>query len=148
MKKWLIIVAVIMSIFAISLAEACVKTVEEDNEKIPENADIGEQITANNVQITNGEYLLFSGYSKLPEHTRLQTQLYVNGQPEEWWPADRYVEVSNRQWNITVPLGKDGAPQALSVGSEYVFKVWQKDNPSVSATLPFDLNPPPSLESN
>jgi len=147
MKKHLVAVIGIASILAMCLISGCAEDIEADNSYVPENIDTDEKITSDHVQIKNGEYVHFSGYSKLPDGTYLQTQLYVDGKPqvpEAWWPADRYIKVLDEKWQINVRLGKNGAPQALLVGPTYVFKVWEKDNPSVMATFPFDLNPPPS----
>ena len=146
MKKHLVAVIGIASILAMCLISGCAEDIEVDcsHVDVPENIDTDEEITADHFQTKDGEYVHFCGHSKLPQGTYLQTQLYVGGEPEPWWPADKYVKVRNGKWQINVRLGKNGAPQALLVGPTYVFEVWEKDNPSVMATFSFDLNPPPS----
>jgi len=143
MKSHLFTAAGIMSILAICLIGGCAEDIEVDcsHVHVPENIDTDELLTADHFQTKDGEYIHFCGHSKLPQGTYLQTQLYVDGQPAAWWPADKYVRVRDGRWQINVRLGEKGAPQALSSG---LFKVWEKDNPSVMATFPFDLTPPPS----
>ena len=147
MKRCLITVVGIMSILAICLISGCAEDIEVDcsHVHVPENIDTDELLTADHFQTKDGEYVHFCGHSKLPEGTYLQTQLYIRSQePEPWWPADKYIKVQDGRWQINVRLGEDGAPQALLIGPTYVFKVWEKDNPSVIATFSFDLTPPPS----
>jgi len=135
-----------MSILAICLISGCAEDIEVDcsHVHVPENINTDELLTAVHFQTKDGEYIHFCGYSNLPQGTYLQTQLYIGKDPEPWWPADKYVKVRDRRWQINVRLGEDGAPQAVRDDTHYVFKVWEKDNPSVMATFSFDLIPPPS----
>ncbi len=103
----------------------------------------GKKINANRVRVKNGEFVEFSGITILPDGTYLQTQLYVGDEPEPWWPADKHIQVQDKKWQITVPLGENGAPKYLSMSTYYSFKVWQKDNPAVMAGSGFDLMGPP-----
>lgn len=103
----------------------------------------GKKIGANRSAVKNGEFIEFSGISTLPDGTYLQTQLYVGDEPLSWWPTDKPVQVQNRMWEITVPLGENGAPKYLSMSTYYSFKVWEKDNPAVMAGSGFDLMGPP-----
>jgi len=102
----------------------------------------GKKIGANRSAVKNGEFVEFSGISTLPNGTRLQTQLYVGDKPLSWWPADKLIKVQNGVWEISVPLGENGAPKYLSMSTYYSFKVWEKDNPTVMAGSGFDLMGP------
>jgi len=103
----------------------------------------GKKIGANRSAVKNGDFIELSGTSVLPDGTYLQTQLYVGDEPLSWWPTDKPVQVRNGMWEITVPLGKNGAPKYLSMSTYYSFKVWEKDNPAVMAGYGFDLMGPP-----
>lgn len=122
-------------------SEPIQSSTDEESDNEPETVA---NISANRVHIEKGEYILFSGHSQLPEGTYLQTQLYADDEPEEWWPGERYIEVENGSWQITVRLGENGVPDALLVGPGYFFKVWEKDDPSVWGGIPFDLVGPPA----
>lgn len=109
----------------------------------PPSLEPGTKIDANHSGVKNGELIEFSGISTLPDGTCLQTQLYVGDEPLSWWPTEKPVHVQDGKWEITVPLGKDGAPKYLSMSTYYSFKVWEKDNPAVVAVSGFDLTAPP-----
>jgi len=100
-------------------------------------------ITAVGVHIEKGKSIRFSGDSTLPEGTRLQSELYEGEKKLDWWPGDKLVTVNGGKWEITVPLGKDGAPENLKIGPGYSLKIWQKDNPAVTGDFRFDLVGPP-----
>lgn len=126
-------------------SESIRSSTEDERGSQPETT-ASQEITAIRVHIEKGEYILFSGHSILLDGTLLQSQFYADDEPEEWWPGERYIEVQNGSWQITVRLGENGAPDALLVGPRYFFKVWEKDNPSVWGGIPFDLVGPPAPE--
>lgn len=96
----------------------------------------------------NDGILSFAARTKLADGTYLQTQLFRNENPEPWWPADRLVQVKDGMWQISVWLGKNGAPSTLSTEEGYRLEVWEKDNPShKEQPLYFDLIPPPAPSS-
>lgn len=112
-----------------------------------------EKITARGVHINWGKDISFRGSSVLPDGTHLQTQLYEyedGEQPVAWWPAEKYIQVQDEEWQITVPLSDlDEGTTKLYIGSEtvFLFKVWEKDNPSVMAKYGFELTGPPPAQS-
>lgn len=101
------------------------------------------RILVDHEHVANGEAISFSGQATLPDGTYLQTQLFADGKPETWWPANKYVQVQNGEWEITVRLGENGAPSALLTDTEYLFQIWEKGNPSETDSFPFDLHPRP-----
>ncbi len=113
----------------------------------PPSPESGKKIDANHVHVKNGEVIVFSGTSTLPDGTHLQTQLYVRDDPLSWWPTEKFIQVQDGNWGISVPLGENAAPKYLSMSTYYSFKIWEKDNPAVVAGYGFDLmGPPPTHE--
>jgi hypothetical protein len=92
-----------------------------------------------------GGSIIFSGTSKLPDGTILQSQLYENDILLTWWPADREFPVQKRKWQIKVLLGKDGAPEDVAPCSYYFLKIWVKDDPSIIGGAGFDTIGPPMI---
>ena len=134
---------------AACLVGGCTINADADTDTNLNNAESTPEvkIKVDRVHINWGEDISFSGYSVLPDGTYLQTQLYADDKPEAWWPADKYIQVRSGEWQIIVPLSENAT--TLYVGSEtyFLLKVWEKDNPSVMATFPFDLiGPPPAPE--
>ena len=70
----------------------------------------------------------------------LQTQLYQDEKPLDWWPANQDIKANGYLWEITVTLAEE-----LPVESYYVLKIWVKDNPSLFGIDGFDLQGPPSM---
>lgn len=115
----------------------------------PEEPEPCSILEVRGVSVNVDEDISFRGCSTLPDGTYLQTQLYSRYQPrtynpEVWWPADKYIQVQDGEWQITVPLGEEATN--LYIGSEtiFLFKVWKKDNPSVIAGYMFELMGPPA----
>jgi hypothetical protein len=99
------------------------------------------------VHVELGE-IAFRGRTLLPDGTCLLSQLYVDvnvdDQSVPWWPAETCIRVQEGQWEIGVPLGKDGAPKELDSLIQYKLVVWSQDDPSVESEFWFDLSGPPS----
>jgi len=105
-------------------------------------------LDATGVGVRPGEKITFYGCSTLPDETELQTQLYADKKPAAWWPADKYIQVKNGLWQITVSLsGLSEDITKLYIGSEtyFTFKIWEKDSPSVMAGYMFELMGPPAV---
>jgi hypothetical protein len=81
----------------------------------------------------------FEGTTELYNAT-LQTQLYQDEKPLDWWPAHQDIKANGYLWEVTVTLAKE-----LPVESSYVLKIWDKDNPSLYGIFIFDLKGPPSV---
>jgi len=104
----------------------------------------GGTIATERVQVASGSHIAFEGRSSLPGGTCLLTELAADGAAVSWWPAGQCVEVEDGRWEVSVPLGERGAPEALSEEKQYVLRVWARDDPSVQATpFWFDLSGPP-----
>ncbi len=102
-------------------------------------------IAVEGVQVSLGDRIVFEGRSTLPDATRLNTELSADGSPVAWWPEEMSVEVEGGRWQVSVPLGEEGAPQELSAEKQYVLRVWEWGNPAVEAEpFPFDLSAPPA----
>ena len=134
----------------IYLGDTLILTVIHKTENFYSNVPVSgeEKITAKGVHINWGEDISFHGYSVLPDGTYLQTQLYADDKPQVWWPVDKYIQVRDGKWQITVPLNElSESITKLYIGSEtiFLFKVWEKDNPLVTDTYGFDLKGPPPI---
>jgi hypothetical protein len=98
-------------------------------------------------QVRWGDIIEISGKSNLKDGTQLQTQCFPEGHPDQpiqWWPKD--LEVKNGWWMLTVYPSDYGVPKLG--GSGYIFKLWVKNNPSISLTHVIDLVGPPSIVTN
>lgn len=102
-----------------------------------------ERIRVNHTEA--GLVVEFSGTTTLSDGTILQSQLYEDDKLMAWWPVDKAIQVHDVRWQISVPLGENGAPQELSRCANYVFKIWAKDDPSISGGTYFDLYGPPAV---
>jgi hypothetical protein len=96
------------------------------------------------VRVVPGSHIQFEGQSSLPDGTALSSELLADDAPLAWWPTETVVEVQGGQWQVRVPLGEGGAPQTLSDETQYVLRVWQRDDPAVETRLPFDVAGPPA----
>ena len=107
-------------------------------------------LDATGVSVRSGVAITFHGCATLADGTELQTQLYADKVPAAWWPADKFFQVHNGIWEVTVSLSSLSEDETgLYVGSEIIFsfRIWQKDNPTVMAQYMFDLmGPPPAPE--
>ena len=88
--------------------------------------------------------IAFSGLCTLPDGTCLHTQLFADGEPVAWWPAETCVPIQGGAWEVQVPLPEADVPEALDPAAEWMVRVWQRDDPSVEAVFWFDLVGPPA----
>jgi inhibitor of cysteine peptidase len=101
-------------------------------------------ITVEGVHVVPGSHIAFEGRSTLPDGARLRTELLADDEPLAWWPDGASSEVEAGHWKLSVPLGKQGAPDELSAENQYVLRVWEQGNPAVEARpFPFDVSGPP-----
>ena len=113
-------------------------------EKSPSEIEKHLEIRVYKAQVSK-DWISFWGTSNLSDGTKLQTQLFEDEKPLDWWPVDKYVKVHDGQWQILVPLGENGAPEKLLIGPSYLLKAWDSENPSIEANFLFDLvGPPPA----
>ena len=104
-------------------------------------------IVIESVRVVPLSHIEFEGRTNLSDGTCLLTQLSINDTPESWWPSAECVDIENGQWQIRVPLGKNGVPQELSREKQYLLRVWERGNPTIeSEPFWFDLSGPPVLE--
>lgn len=97
------------------------------------------------VQVRPGETIEFSGEANLPEDNCLNTQLYADDELLSWWPVGKCFPVTGREWQFSVPLGLEGAPEALDADLGYRLEVYWPGAPErVTASFYFDVAPPPS----
>jgi len=97
------------------------------------------------VKVEVGKEITFQGRGDLPADACIQSQLFVNDQPLEWWPKDDCGVLNGESWQIEVPLNKDGAPIALDATDFYKLHVWLKGQPQVDDWFYFDLAGPPHV---
>jgi major membrane immunogen (membrane-anchored lipoprotein) len=145
-----LIAIVMVSITVACLISGCTTDASIDTDTKPDSSTAlppEQKITATGVHINWGEDISFEGQSTLPDGTYLQTQLFEDDEPAAWWPTDRHIQVQDGEWQITVSLtGLSEDVTKLHTGSEaeFLFKVWEKDEPTVVGFEYFDLMGPPS----
>ncbi len=102
-------------------------------------------IMVQSVQVTTNASIEINGEAILPSGGCVQTRLLEDGQPVSWWPQDTCIQPDTRQqWQMVVPLGRKGAPEALNPQVEYEIEAWWPEQPNeIQAHFPFDLQPPP-----
>jgi len=99
-----------------------------------------DRITIEVVEVAASQVVV-RGQSSLPDGACVSTELWADGAPQAWWPADACARVMQGAWELVVPLG---AGQALQPGVQYMVRAYQPGGPNIVATFPFDLNAPPS----
>jgi hypothetical protein len=113
--------------------------------QITSTASPAARITIREVQVQKGAYVQLRGQSDLPEGACILTRLEQEGEKAAWWPEDSCATVMNGQWQLTVQLGGNGAPQHLDENALYAVGAWYKDDPDIEAVyFPFDLQGPPA----
>jgi hypothetical protein len=94
-------------------------------------------------RVESGE-MTFHGSTLLPDGTCLLSQLYVDDRLASWWPAEECISVQQGQWEVSVKLGQEGAPDELDALIQHKLVVWSRDDPSIESEFWFDLSGPPS----
>jgi hypothetical protein len=95
------------------------------------------------VQVDAGQ-ISVSGWNRLPDGTCILTELYANGQRQDWWPMDTCATVHRGEWQISARLGRGDAPVQLEKTPWYEVRAWQRGHTSTSVVFPFDLEGPPT----
>ena len=103
-------------------------------------------VSIDSVTVTAGQEVVVRGHSTLPEGTCLGTELWANGELQDWWPGGICVPVEGGMWEMVVPLGRDQAPAELDVSAQYMLRAFQQDGPNVVSVFGFDLAAPPTPE--
>jgi len=96
-----------------------------------------------------GNDISFSGITTFADGTVFQTQLYIDGQPQTWWPTERTFRVSGGKWAfsvVLVGLGPDVSRLHTGNDTDYYLRVWVQGNPDIFRDIPFDLGGPPPLQ--
>jgi hypothetical protein len=102
-----------------------------------------DRITIEGVEVSD-ELVVVQGKSALPDGTCLNAELWADGVLQNWWPVDTCASIRKSAWEFVVPLE---AGQSLQPGVQYVVRVYQPGGPNIVATLPFDLDGPPTPSS-
>jgi hypothetical protein len=105
-------------------------------------------ITIEGVQVTAGEQIMVHGRSTLPDGSCLGTELWADGELQAWWPGDTCVPIQSGVWQLSVSLGRDGAPTELDATARYMVRAYQQNGPNIVSVFPFDLAGPPTPEAN
>lgn len=98
------------------------------------------RVSISGVEVTE-EYVAVRGEATLPDGSCVSAELWADGRPAGWWPADVCAPVQEGEWRLLVPLDVD---QALKSDVQYMVRAYQPGGPQVVATFPFDLDAPPS----
>jgi len=104
----------------------------------------GASITIERVQVAAGDRILVQGRSTLPDGTCLGSELWEDGEMQEWWPGETCVQVQDGSWQCSVPMGKGGVPAELDASAQYVLRVYEQNGSDVVSVFPFDLAGPPT----
>lgn len=97
------------------------------------------KLTIEGVEVTEA-HVIIRGISSLPNGAEISTELWADGTPQSWWPADARATVEGGTWSLEIPLE---AEMALQPGVQYMIRAYQPDGPNVVSTFPFDLDAPP-----
>ncbi len=96
------------------------------------------------VSVEQGVKVELTGSTTLPEGNCVYTQLLQNGDALTWWPVGKCFPVSSPDWQFSVPLGAEGAPEELDPEAAYCIHIWWPGAPTETlAEFDFDLAPPP-----
>jgi len=101
-------------------------------------------IRINNVQVRENDLITFSGSTNISEGNCIFTELYADEILLAWWPVGKCFPITGADWQFSVLLGEEGAPDGLESEVQYSLQVFWPGAPnSVRAAFPFDLAPPP-----
>jgi hypothetical protein len=114
-------------------------------ETVDEPTETAHSLEIQSVSVEQGVRVELTGTTTLPEGNCVYTQLDVDTEAVDWWPVGKCFPIEVPDWQISVPLGVEGAPSALDVEAAYRIRVWWPGAPDESlAEFDFDLTPPPS----
>jgi len=122
-----------------------VENAETSPDQSSENASKG-AITVEEVQVTEAQ-IFIKGRTSLPEGTCLLTELWAAGVPQPWWPDETCICIYEGTWQFAVALGENDAPESLDPDTQYMIRAYEEGGPNNVSTFPFDLAPPPTLDS-
>jgi hypothetical protein len=104
-------------------------------------------VNVTGVTVKQGEAITFSGRTSVPQGECLYTELYGNDVLLSWWPVGKCFPVEGMDWEISVPLGEEGAPERLDQWVNYRLRVWWPGEPDVAShSFPFELASPPGQD--
>jgi hypothetical protein len=96
------------------------------------------------VSVEQGVKVELTGSTTLPAGNCVYTQLLQNGEALSWWPVGKCFPVSPPDWQFSIPLGAEGAPEELDPDAAYCIHIWWPGAPTETlAEFDFDLAPPP-----
>lgn len=103
------------------------------------------QILVTDVSVVQGDKIELSGTTTLPDGNCVYTKLSRDGSDVAWWPVGKCFPISGPDWQFSVPLGVEGAPDDLDHQADYGIKVWWPGAPEATkCEFEFDLGAPPA----
>ena len=128
---------------------ACGLAESDQATEVPESAPLSAEedywIRIQNVQVQEKESIEFSGSTNVPEGNCLFTELFGDDVLVSWWPIGKCFPSTGGDWQFSVALGEESAPDQLDREVQYVLLVYWPGAPDdVRTAFPFDLAPPPS----
>lgn len=115
------------------------------SEAVDESVDPGYTLEIQSVSVEQGVRVELNGTTTLPEGNCGYTQLDEDAVAVAWWPVGKCFPIEVPNWQFSVPLGVEGAPEELDPDSAYTIRIWWPGAPDESlAEFDFDLTPPPS----
>ena len=97
------------------------------------------------VSVEQGVRVELTGTTTLPKGNCVYTQLGQDTVAVAWWPVGKCFPIEVPDWQVSVPLGVEGAPAELDPDAAYCIHVWWPGTPDESmAEFDFDLTPPPA----
>ena len=111
---------------------------------VPESTPVY-ALTIQQVSVEQGVKVELTGATTLPEGNCVYTQLLQDGEALGWWPVGKCFPVGSPDWQFSIPLGVEGAPDELDPDAAYCIHIWWPGAPAETlAELDFDLTPPPA----
>ncbi len=112
-------------------------------------ADLGvpnqDRVIIESVQIDSSTGLLVvSGSTTLSDGDCILTELWSDGEPVAWWPAETCAELQGGAWQLEIALGQGDAPEALAPEVTHMVRAFQRNGPDVQSQFAIDLSGPPT----
>jgi len=141
----------ILILFQAFFLSACGIVESAQQTQMPENNQENDEanywIRIQNVQVREKEAIEFSGSTNVPEGNCLFTELYGDDVLVSWWPTGKCFPSTAGDYQFSISLGEEGAPELLDTAVQYSLQVYWPGAPNeVRAAFPFDLTPPPSQD--
>jgi hypothetical protein len=133
----------ILLMLCVILLAGCKRSLSTPNGPLPTQSVAPDAVKIGSVKVTQGGSIEVDGKADLPDGACVETMLMENEQAVEWWPKDVCIQPDGGDWQMVVPLGRNGAPQNLNSQNNYEMRAWRPDESAKTLTaFPFELTSP------